>query len=483
MAEDLFGFDSEEPAEDEEFEDYASTRKVEKPNAPPVPAAALNPGLQPLADRLRPARIEDYLGQEKLIGEGAPLRELIAGDRIPSMVLWGPPGSGKTTLASLIARVTASDFITLSAVTSGIKDVRGVISHARVNRQYARRTILFVDEIHRFNKAQQDAFLPHVESGLITLIGATTENPSFSVIGPLLSRCRVFQLSALGGDHLERLLARAVEELNKGRIDGCVALEPDAAQAIIGLSDGDGRRALGMLEIASDVARGRLDTTKPDALAMVTRELVTQVAQRQLVYDREGEEHYNLISALHKTIRSSDPHAAAYWCERILAAGEDPRFVLRRLVRAASEDVGLADPNALTHAVACLNAFEKIGSPEGNLFVTQLAVYLAAAPKSNAVYAAANKTRACVQETGTLPVPLHLRNAPTKLMKDVGYGEGYTYDHDAAGHFVPKQGLPDAIEGTLFYEPTDQGIERRIKERLDGWDKAREEERKTRGTK
>ncbi|MCB2156045.1 replication-associated recombination protein A [bacterium] len=436
-----------------------------------------NRSARPLADRLRPTEFGDFMGQEKLVGQNAPLRRLIDGNRVPSMILWGPPGSGKTTLASLIARTTDSDFITLSAVTSGIKDVRGVIDIAKVNRQYARKTILFIDEIHRFNKAQQDAFLPHVESGLITLIGATTENPSFSVIAPLLSRCRVFTLAAIEDTHLVQLLQRAVPELNEVEEEPPIEVESEALDAIVQLSDGDARRALGILEIAADVAREQHAEAEA---APITRDDVVAVVQRHLMYDRGGEEHFNLISALHKTIRSSDPHGALYWCERMLAGGEDPRFILRRLIRAASEDVGLAAPNALVHAVACLDAFEKIGQPEGNIFVSQLAVALAMAPKSNAIYMASKRTAALIQETGTLPVPLHLRNAPTGLMKSEGYSDGYTYDHDEAGHFVPKQGLPDELEGTALYEPTDQGQEARLQERLSELDAARAEERAAR---
>ncbi len=450
MNDDLF--DSDQPHAPPDFTPEAPER---------TPAA-----FRPLADRMRPRTFDDYLGQEKLLGETGALRQLIDVGRVPSMILWGPPGSGKTTLANLVARHTESDFIALSAVAASLKDVRQVIGHAKVNRQYARRTILFVDEIHRFNKAQQDAFLPHVESGLVTLIGATTENPSFSVISALLSRCRVFSLEPLAEEHMRDLLARALGDVNDTHPERPVALDDDTVRAIIRLSDGDARRALGILEISSHVARHR-ETE-------LTRELVLEVSQRHLAYDRAGEEHYNLVSALHKTIRSSDPHAAVYWCERMLVAGEDPRYLLRRLVRISAEDIGLADPNAVVHANACMTAYEKLGSPEGDLFVTQLAVYLAMAPKSDAVYKASKTARAIVAETGTLPVPLHLRNAPTKLMKDEGYSEGYTYDHDHEGHFAPKQGLPDAIDdGRAIYEPADQGIEQRIAERLKKYDAAR----------
>ena len=460
---------------------FEGTPDAPRAEWPARPAAGM-PGddgrsARPLADRLRPAAFDEFMGQEKLVGAGAPLRRLIDGHRVPSMILWGPPGSGKTTLASLIARTTESDFITLSAVTSGLKDVRGVIDIAKVNRQYARKTILFIDEIHRFNKAQQDAFLPHVEGGLITLIGATTENPSFSVIAPLLSRCRVFTLAPLDDAHLMEMLRRAVGELNKSEDDPPIAVPDEALDAIVQLSDGDARRALGILEISADVAREQHAGAET---AAITRDDVVAVVQRHLMYDRGGEEHFNIISALHKTIRSSDPHGALYWCERMLAGGEDPRFILRRLIRAASEDVGLAAPNALVHAVACLAAFEKIGSPEGNIFVSQLAVALAMAPKSNAIYMASKRTAALIQETGTLPVPLHLRNAPTGLMKSEGYGDGYAYDHDADGHFIPKQGLPDELEGRALYEPSDQGQEARLREHLEALDTARAEEREGR---
>jgi putative ATPase len=431
-------------------------------------------GSRPLADRLRPATFEDFLGQGALVGEDTPLRRLIHGDRVPSMILWGPPGSGKTTLAHLIARETRSDFLTLSAVLSGVKEVRSVVEIAKANRLRGRRTLLFVDEIHRFNKAQQDAFLPHVESGLITLIGATTENPSFAVIAPLLSRCRVFTLQALGEEHLLSILWRGLAQL---QAHARVHVGEDAMQAIASLSDGDARRALGMLEVSVDAVLAKRTQEGGGEEPTITREDVAAAVQRHLVYDRAGEEHYNLISALHKTLRSSDPDAAVYWCERMLAAGEDPRYVLRRLVRFASEDVGLADPNAIVQAVACQTAFEKVGSPEGDLFVTQLALYLALTPKSNAVYRAAGTTRALIRETGTQPVPFHLRNAPTKLMKELGYGEGYTYDHDAEEGFIAKQGLPDALDGTILFDPGPRGWEGRLKERLEELRRARKEKK------
>ncbi|MBI1291304.1 AAA family ATPase [bacterium] len=431
---------------------------------------------RPLAERMRPQEFDDYLGQEELLGPTAPLRRLIETDRLPSMMLWGPPGCGKTTLARLIAQRVRADFVTLSAVTATIKDVRSVVDQAKVNRKFQRRTILFLDEIHRFNKAQQDGFLPSVEAGTITLIGATTENPSFSIISPLLSRCRVFVLKPMSEEHVVKVLERGLALLNSeaGEGEPAVSALPEALVAIVRLSDGDARKALGLLEVAASVKRASGETQPIDP------DLVRAVSQRQLMYDKSGEEHYNLISALHKTIRSSDPHGAVYWITRMLAAGEDPLFVARRLVRMASEDVGLADPFALNHAMECLRAYQALGSPEGDLALVQCAAYLALAPKSNAIYRAANDARSVVEETGSLPVPMHLRNAPTKLMKDVGYGAEYTYDHDAPGHFAPKQGLPDELEGRPFYEPTGQGKEKAYGERLAPLDAARAEARRRR---
>lgn len=429
---------------------------------------------RPLAERLRPRSLGGYLGQSALLGEGAPLARLIKADRIPSMILWGPPGSGKTTLARLIAQETSRDFVTLSAVTSGVRDVRQVIDVAKSNRKFGRSTILFIDEIHRFNKAQQDGFLPHVESGLITLIGATTENPSFSVISPLLSRCRVYTLKSLSEDDQMTLLRRGVERLNEERDDDSQALEvsDDALQAIVGLSDGDARRALGMLEIADSLRRDG------ESNGPVSVEDVKALSQRQLVYDKSGEEHFNIISALHKTVRSSDPHGALYWLGRMLAAGEDPLYIARRLVRMAVEDIGMADPFALSHSMEALRAYQALGSPEGELALQQATVYLAVAPKSNAVYTAGKEVAAEIQASGSLPVPLHLRNAPTKLMKDLGYSENYSYDHEGDGHFIAKQGLPDDIQDKKFYRPSREGREKGIAEKLEEWDAARDELRK-----
>lgn len=427
--------------------------------------------MQPLADRMRPQDFSEFLGQEELLGPDAPLLKLIEADRIPSMMLWGPPGSGKTTLAQIIARQVHADFVTLSAVSASVRDVRAVVDTAKVNRKFARKTILFIDEIHRFNKAQQDAFLPHVEAGIITLIGATTENPSFSVIAPLLSRCRVFVLKPLHSEHLVTLLERGVAHLNLDRKthEHTVRVAVDAMRAIIRLSDGDARRALGLLELAASVKHATQD---PEP---INHEDILRISQRHLIYDKSGEEHYNLISALHKTLRSSDPHGALYWLGRMLTAGEDPLFLARRLVRFASEDIGMADPNALPQAMEAMRAFQALGSPEGELALHQATVYLALAPKSNALYRAESAVKAEIADSGTLPVPLQLRNAPTKLMKELDYGKDYTYDHEAHGHFAPKQGLPDLIQGRRFYEPSEQGIEKRLKEKMENLDNARDE--------
>lgn len=439
-------------------------------------AAPADDASQPLAERLRPSVIGDILGQQALLGPGAPLRRLIDAGRVPSMILWGPPGSGKTTLARAIANHVQSDFVTLSAVTSSVRDVRATVDIAKRNRKFRRETLLFIDEIHRFNKAQQDAFLPHVEAGIITLIGATTENPSFSVIAPLLSRCRVFTLRQLDEDCLDLLLRKGLEKLNGERDAGLPAIlvGDDGFQAITKLSDGDARRALGMLEIAVSVKQTIQDGTEAEP---ITASDITALAQRHFVYDKTGEEHYNLISALHKTLRSSDPHGAMYWTGRMLASGEDPRYVARRIIRFACEDIGIADPRALTVALDALRTYEALGSPEGDLAIQQAAVYLALAPKSNAVYMGANAVAAEIAESGSLPVPLHLRNAPTKLMKDLDYGKDYTYDHDAEGGFAAKDGLPDAIAGRRFYKPTTAGEEAMHREKLDKLDKARDDAR------
>jgi putative ATPase len=422
-------------------------------------------GVGPLADRMRPRSLEEYVGQDHLLGEGRLLRSAIEGGDLHSMILWGPPGTGKTTLASLLAAKARAPFVTFSAVLSGVKDIRAVIAEAdeRVRRRGG-PTVLFVDEIHRFNKAQQDAFLPHVERGTVILIGATTENPSFEVISALLSRSRVYVLHRLTEADVVTILRRALADRERGL--GRLAIEADAdgLAAIAGLADGDGRAALNILEVAATLAPLR------DGRRRLTAEAIREAAQRKaLLYDRAGEEHYNLISALHKSLRDSDPDASLYWLARMLEAGEDPLFVARRLVRAAAEDVGLADPQALSVALAARDAYHFLGSPEGELALAQAAVYLACAPKSNAVYAAWDAAREDVHARPAEPVPLHLRNAPTRLMRDLGYGKDYRYAHDAPDAQVEQEHLPDALRGRTYYRPVDRGAEAGIRARLVRW--------------
>ncbi|MEM9594109.1 MAG: replication-associated recombination protein A [Acidobacteriota bacterium] len=415
----------------------------------------------PLAERLRPRTLDDMVGQEAVVGAAGFLRRAIAEDRAPSMILWGPPGCGKTTLAEIVARSTSCRYVPFSAVTSGIKDVKQVMAEAeRFRRADGRRTLLFVDEIHRFNRAQQDAFLPYVEHGDIVLVGATTENPSFQVNGALLSRCRVVVLEPLSQTDLRRILEGALADGERGLGGLSVELDDDAFETIAQLSSGDARRALNLLEMvavdATAEGRGRVDGGA-----------VQRVAQRKiLLYDKAGEEHFNLISALHKSLRESDPDAAAYWLVRMLESGEQADYVARRLVRFASEDIGLADPRALAQALDAWRAYERLGSPEGDLALVQAALYLAMAPKSNAAYLAHKSIRKTLAERPADPVPKAVRNAPTRLMKDVGYGEGYVYAHDADGGVGGVQCLPDALADTRFYTPKDSGFERRLQERL-----------------
>jgi putative ATPase len=416
---------------------------------------------------MRPRTLEEYSGQEHVVGPDTLLRRAIGQDRLFSMILWGPPGSGKTTLARILARETKSHFVSFSAVLSGVKEIRAVIEEARRVRQLGRQTILFVDEIHRFNKAQQDAFLPHVESGLITLIGATTENPSFEVIAPLLSRCRVLVLNPLSEDDLVRLLRRALADAEQGLGGTGLGIEDGALETLARFADGDARAALNGLEAVAAFVASEEGGGEP-----VTPERIGRILQRKsLLYDKEGEEHYNLISALHKSLRDSDPDAALYWLARMLAAGEDPLYVARRMIRFASEDIGNADPRALSLAVDALQSYHFLGSPEGELALAQAVLYLATAPKSNAAYVAFGRVQEEIRKTGSLPVPLHIRNAPTRLMRELGYGEGYQYAHDYEDAVVAQEHLPEELRGKRFYNPTERGYEKMIGERLAWWRK------------
>ena len=427
---------------------------------------------RPLADRMRPETLEEFVGQSHILDRGGLLRKAIEEDRLFSMIFWGPPGSGKTTLARIIAGETKSHFATFSAVLSGVKEIRAVIEEARAELEATgRRTILFVDEIHRFNKAQQDAFLPHVESGLITLIGATTENPSFEVISPLLSRTRVMVLRPFTEEELAEILRRALEDPVRGLGGLSIDVEPEALEHMVRAADGDARAALNNLEAAASLVAGKGPGERGITLAMAEAAL----QRKALQYDKAGEEHYNLISALHKSLRGSDPDAALYWLARMIEAGEDPLYIARRMIRFASEDIGNADPMALTVAMAAMQAFHFIGLPEGELSLAQAAVYLATAPKSNAIYRAYGRVKSVVGETGTLPVPLHIRNAPTRLMRDLGYAKGYRYAHDYEEAFVPQDYLPEKLRGQVYYTPTDRGYERTIRERLTKWRRIREQ--------
>jgi len=426
---------------------------------------------RPLAERMRPRTIDDFAGQQEVVGPGSMLRQAIEQDRIFSIILWGPPGCGKTTLARIVARYSRSHFVHFSAVLSGVKDIRAVIEDAREQiKLHQRRTVLFVDEIHRFNKSQQDAFLHHVESGLLTLIGATTENPSFEVIAPLLSRCRVMTLKPLGSEDLKAILQKALEDHERGLGRHHLELTEASADHLIRISDGDARSALNNLEMASFLTlarKGPSSDREPRPIELADIEQAVQ--QKALQYDKDGEEHYNLISALHKSMRGSDPDAALYWLARMLAAGEDPLYIARRMVRFASEDIGNADPFALRMAMSAMEAYRFIGPPEGELALAQAAVYLATATKSNSIYTAYGRVREVIRSTGSLPVPLHIRNAPTRLMKDLGYGRDYKYAHDYADAYVPQRYLPDQLTGSIFYSPQGRGYEKLIKQRLDNW--------------
>jgi|HubBroStandDraft_5_1064220.scaffolds.fasta_scaffold03951_7 putative ATPase len=415
---------------------------------------------RPLADRMRPRNLDEFAGQEHILGPGKPLRVQIERDDTGSLIFWGPPGVGKTTLAKIIARMTHADFIEFSAVLSGIKEIKQVMADAERARQYGTRTIVFVDEVHRFNKAQQDAFLPYVEKGSIRLIGATTENPSFEVISALLSRTRVYVLKPLTEDQIVGLLQRALKDEERGLGDLHLEADEAALHKIAAYSSGDARSAYNALDVAATLAR--------DAGSQITDAIVTNALQKRvLMYDKAGEEHYNIISALHKSVRNSDPDAALYWLARMLEAGEDRLYVARRVVRMAVEDIGLADPNALNITLAAKEAFDFLGVPEGDLALAQAVVYLCAAPKSNAVYLAYGAVQEDVERTAQDPVPLQLRNTPTKLMKGLGYGEGYQYAHDLEEKVADMQCLPDNLKNRVYYHPTDEGIEKRIKARLE----------------
>jgi putative ATPase len=444
---------------------------------------------RPLADRMRPRTLDEYVGQEHLIAPGKPLRAQIERDDIGSLIFWGPPGTGKTTLAKIIASMTRAEFIEFSAVLSGIKEIKQVMAEAERARQYGTRTIVFVDEIHRFNKAQQDAFLPHVEKGNIRLIGATTENPSFEIISALLSRSRVYVLKPLTEEQIVILLRRALEDRERGLGSMKLSVSDDVFRQIAAYSSGDARSAYNVLEVAAALA---LDKTRasekesqspqppqstgkagaPAQLLSSAHEITTDIVQdalqkRVLLYDKAGEEHYNLISALHKSVRNGDPDASLYWLARMLEAGEDPLYIARRIVRMAVEDIGLADPNALAVCIAARDAVDFLGMPEGNLALAQAAVYLAVAPKSNALYTAYSDVQQDVERTAAEPVPLHLRNAPTGLMKNLGYGHGYQYAHDLENKVADMQCLPDNLKNRHYYHPTNEGIEKRIRQRLE----------------
>jgi len=420
----------------------------------------------PLASRMRPVSLDEFVGQEHIVGPGKALRQAIEADRLPSLILWGPPGSGKTTLASIIAGTTRSFFAPVSAVSAGVADLRRIVDEAgkRLGPD-GQRTVLFIDEIHRFNKAQQDAILPYVEDGTVIMIGATTENPSFEVVSPLLSRSQVVVLRPLSDDEVRTIILRACRDSLRGLGNMGIDMDDEALDYLVSMADHDARQALNYLELAASIVKpdgGGRRHLKLDILQ-------DAVGRRALKYDKSGEGHYDTISALHKTLRGSDPDAALYWLGRMLEAGEDPLYIARRLVRFASEDIGMADPQALVIAMAAQQAVHFVGMPEANLALAQAAVYLACAPKSNSLYQAYGKVQADIAGSSSEPVPLHLRNAVTGLMKDIGYGKGYKYAHRFEGHFVRQQNLPDSIKDRRYYFPSDQGFEKEVLRRLAGW--------------
>jgi putative ATPase len=425
----------------------------------------------PLAERMRPGKLDEFVGQEHIAGKDGLLYRAIENDHIFSMILWGPPGCGKTTFANIIAKETSSHFLQISAVLSGVKEIRSIIEAAKKNQTISKkRTILFVDEIHRFNKAQQDAFLKHVENGLITLIGATTENPSFEVISALISRCRVITLEPLSAKNIETILERAIKDRKRGLGDEGITLTKDAMRHFVMASDGDVRAALNGLEIAASILMWERGKKKNGESLQIELKDVEKAFQRKaLIYDKSGEEHYNIISAFHKSLRGSDPDAALYWMERMLLAGEDPFYIARRMIRFASEDIGNADPYALQITMSATEAYRLLGNPEGKLALAQAAVYLATAPKSNSIYEAYGKVGKVIERSGTLPVPMHIRNAPTNLMHKMGYGKDYRYAHDYKGAFVPQDYMPEKLEGQVFYNPSSRGYEKIVKQRLERW--------------
>src|SRR5580765_5334866 len=432
--------------------------QLPQPIEPDVPLAH-----QPLAERMRPRTLDEVVGQEKLLGPGKPLRVQIENDDLGSMLFWGPPGCGKTTLARLIARLTRSEFTPFSAVLTGIKEIKEVMADAERKARSGHRTIVFVDEVHRFNKAQQDAFLPHVEAGHIIFIGATTENPSFEVISPLLSRTKVYVLDPLTTPQIAELLRRALNDKEHGFGNEPIQATDEILFRIASFANGDARTAYNTLELAVRSAK-----SDPAGTRTITKELLEDVLQRKLLrYDKAGEEHYNLISALHKSVRNSDPDAALYWLARMIESGEDPLYLARRMVRMASEDIGLAEPGALAVTLAAKDAFDFLGAPEGHLALAQAAVYLSLAPKSNALYTGYGAVIEDVRKTEADPVPLHLRNAVTGLMKNIGYGEGYKYAHSFEDKITDMTCLPDNLAGRSYYKPTDQGFEQRLRTRLD----------------